>query len=138
MSLVNLKPMKPILLLWGEGRWGWIRLGIDAHLMMSILESKTNREYASSHRHGGVSVVGMLRSDGETSREIPVGAKSLAVWTKATGVASWVTSEGALASWEVGAVRSSADTSVMAGGAKGPYLVDVNREVEDVRWLLGR
>lgn len=63
-------------------------------------------------------MVGMLRSDLETSREIPEGL-----------------SRGAGVNREVGVARSSAEASVMERGAKGPHLVKVNREAKDVRWL---
>jgi hypothetical protein len=57
----------------------------------------------------------------ETSRDLP----------EIRGVAAPVTRE-------VGVAHSSVEASVMERGAKGPYLVNVNREAKDVRWLPSR
>ncbi len=124
--------MKPILLTPGEGRRGWIRLGNDAAgNPSSVSESKENRCYVSSHRHGGVRGVGMLRSVIEKSREILA-----AVFPRQKGgtphVASYQNSEDMRSCKEVGRVYSSVDDFVMKFGAKEPYLVDVNREAKDM------
>jgi hypothetical protein len=66
-------------------------------------------------------VVGMLGSDMETSRDILKSCR-----------------EDAGGGQEVGVAHSSEEASVMERGAKGPYLVDVDREAKDVRWLENR
>lgn len=66
-------------------------------------------------------MVGMLRSDLETNREIRKSCRGKA------GIDS-----------EVGVAHSSVETSVMERGAKGPYLVKVNREAKEERWLENR
>ena len=66
-------------------------------------------------------MVGMLRSDLETNREIQRPHRG-----KAAG------------NLEVGVAHSSAEASVMERGAKGPYLVKVNREAKEERWLENR
>ena len=53
-----------------------MNLGNDASLFEgSVLESKSNRCYVSSHRHGGVREVGMLRSVIAENREILIDAE---------------------------------------------------------------
>ena len=96
--------------------------GNDASLKEgSVPESKNNRCIESSHHHGGVREVGMLRSVIEKSREILADAK-INEAIKVTGNPSCRNSKGALVSEEVGVVRSSDEVSVMENGAKGPYL----------------
>ena len=93
------------------------------------------------YRHGGVGVVGMLGSEIEISREILTDAES-----KEAGNATRITSgfrEGVLVRQEVGVAHSSASPeregdSCNERGAKGPYLVDVNREAKEGRWLENR
>jgi hypothetical protein len=63
----------------------------------------------------------MQRSDIETSREI--------LRSRGNGAAGYQ---------EVGVAHSSVETSVMESGAKEPYLVDVNREAKEERWLENR
>jgi len=108
MSLETYKnTMKLTYWLARESRWGQIRIGTNASCNHagSVPESKDNRCNASVHRHGGVCVVGMLRSGLETSREIHVRAEE---WecSEATGVTS-VKSEGILAYGEVWNVRQA-------------------------------
>jgi len=63
MSPVIPKPMKLILLTPGESRRGWMTLGKGSSLLeRDAPVSKNNRCIESSHRHGGVREVGMLRS----------------------------------------------------------------------------
>ncbi|MCF6314077.1 MAG: hypothetical protein L3J39_16640 [Verrucomicrobiales bacterium] len=127
--------MKPILLTPGEGRRGWMKLGNDASLLKrSVPESKNNRCYVSSHRHGGVREVGMLRSVIETSREVLADALSPSGngEPEATHIASCRNSKGVRVCEEVGGGRSSDDGFVMKHGAKEPYLVEVNREGKDM------
>jgi hypothetical protein len=78
----------------------------------------------------------MRRSDIETSREILINAES-GKPEKATCITSY-NGKGALVHQEVGGVHSSVDGFVMKHGAKEPYLVDVNREVKEERWLENR
>lgn len=131
MSLENATPMKLSLSDYGESRWGWIRLGKDAPVInRSVPESKNNRYDASSQHHGGVGGVGMLRNGIETNREILTdGMNSKEV--KPTHATSHP-DKSVLVCEEVGGVHSSDDGFVMKLGAKGPYLVDVNREGKDV------
>jgi hypothetical protein len=124
--------MKLSLLTPDESRRDWMKLGNDASLREgSVRESKNNRCYVSSHHHGGVREVGMLRSVIETSREILTDAE-INEAIKATGISSCQNSKGVMVDEEVGVARSSVDAPVMGSGAKGPYLVDVNREGRDV------
>lgn len=124
--------MKLILLTPGESRRGWMTLGKGSSLLeRDAPESNNNRCIESSHRHGGVREVGMLRSVIEKSREILTGAESSKM-IKATRITSCKNSKGVLVSEEVGVARSSVDASVMGGGAKEPHLVDVNREGKDM------
>ena len=116
----------------GEGRWGQIRLGMNGTDLKfrNVLESKDNRYDASVHHHGGVRVVGMLRSGSGKSREIHVRAEEREC-SEATGATS-VKNEGILSYGEVGGVHSSDEALVMRGGAKGLYLVEVNRARQNV------
>lgn len=130
MSLENATTMKLSLSDYGESRWGWIRLGNDALFLKrsgGVPESKNNRCYASSHRHGGVGGVGMLRSVIETNREIltDVEINEAIKTTRTTSPCD----KGVVVCEEVGVAHSSVDASVMECRAKEPYLVDVNREV---------
>ena len=75
----------------------------------------------------------MLRSVIETSREILIDAK-INKATKATHIAS-PSDKNVMLHEEVGVANMSDDAPVMGCGAKEPYLVDVNREETDVRWL---
>lgn len=136
MSLEKLRTVKLILFGVGESRRGWIRLGNDAIdiEISSFPESKHNRCHASSHRHGGVCGVGMLRSVIEKSREIRPDAK-INEAIKATRITSHDHGKGVVVCAEVGVARSSDEAPVMGCGAKGPYLVDVNSEGKDMRWL---
>jgi hypothetical protein len=118
MSLEKQSTMKPNCSVRSEGRWDWIRTGKGvSSIAGGAREFRDNRCHTSNHRHGGVCVVGMSRSDAETSREIP----------------EWPHGNGRMPR-EVGMVHSSVDASVMGGGAKGPYLVGATREAKDVRW----
>ncbi len=81
-------------------------------------------------------MVGMQRSDIETSREILMNV--LAGEPAETTRISSHYGKGVLVYQEVGVAHSSAETSVMERGAKGPYLVDVNREAKEERWLENR
>jgi len=81
-------------------------------------------------------VVGMLRSDIETNREILMNAEA-GEPAKATRITSCY-GKGALVHQEVGGAHSSDDGFVMKHGAKEPYLVDVNREAKEERWLENR
>jgi hypothetical protein len=127
--------MKLNLLTPDESRWDWMNLGNDASLTLtsegSIPESKSNRCYVSSHRHGGVRGVGMLRSVIDIIREILIDAE-IGKTIKATHIASCHNSKGVMVGKEVGGVYSSVDVPVMGYGAKRPYLVDVNRERKDM------
>jgi hypothetical protein len=135
MSLDNLIPMKLILLTPGESRRGWMKLGNDASLSeRRISESKNNRHHVSSHRHGGVREVGMLRSVIETSRENLTDTPSFPRNGRQgkTHNSSCRTSKSVLVCEEVGGVHSSDEGFVMKHGAKEPYLVEVNRERKDM------
>lgn len=93
----------------------------------------------------------MLRSVIETNREILTDI-SLCIRNERneiTHVSSCYHSKNVMVGEEVGVVRSSCDDLVMRLGAKGPYLVDVNREVsrlalavpalrKEMRWLINR
>lgn len=127
MCLENATTMKLSLSDYGESRWGWIRLGNDAPVLnRSVRESKNNRCYASSQHHGGVGGVGMLRNVIEINREILTdGMNSKEVMPTHTTSPS---DKSVVVCEEVGGVHSSDDGFVMKLGAKGPYLVDVNRE----------
>ena len=128
MSLDKQTTMKLNLLARGESRRGWIRLGNGASISGGrASESKNNKCYASSYRHGGVGGVRMLRSVIETSREILIDAKVNKA-TKATHIAS-PSDKNVMLHEEVGVANMSDDAPVMGCGAKEPYLVDVNREV---------
>ncbi len=112
-----------------------MKLGNDASLSEgSVPESKNNRSYVSSHRHGGVREVGMPRSVIETSREILADISLLPSngAHEITHIASCRNSEGVRVCEEVGGVHSSDDGFVMKHGAKEPYLVGVNREGKDM------
>ena len=118
-----------------ERRRDWIRLGKDSSSRARrVSESKNNWCYASSHRHGGVCGVGMLRSVIETSREILIDILSpfRNESCETTHIASCYNSKGVMVGKEVGGVYSSVDVPVMGYGAKRPYLVDVNRERKDM------
>jgi len=112
--------MKLILLTPGESRRGWMTLGKGSSLLeRDAPVSKNNRCIESSHRHGGVREVGMLRSVIEKSREILTGAKK-SKKIEATRITSCKHSKGVLVSEEVGVARSSEDASVMERGG-GEY-----------------
>jgi hypothetical protein len=125
--------MKLSLLTLGESRRGWMKLGNDTISQPSatrrVPESKNNRYDVSSHRHGGVREVGMLRSVIETSREI-LAVVAVRKMSKTPRMTSYQNREDAGDCKEVGGVHSSDDGFVMKLGAKEPYLVDVNREVK--------
>ncbi len=97
----------------------------------SIPESKNNRQYVSSHHHGGVREVGMLRSVIDITREILIDAE-INEAIKATRITSCDNSKNAMVGEEVGGANKSVDGFVMKLGAKKPYLVDVNRERKDM------
>jgi len=138
MSLEILRTMKLIPLSEGESRRGWIRLGNDSpSAWRRVPESKNNRCYTSSHRHGGVCGVGMLRSVIETSREILIGVRFVFLTSsrmagETTTVTSYQNSKRRSVNEEVGVAHSSDDGFVMKLGAKEPYLVGANREGKDV------
>ena len=73
----------------------------------------------------------MLRSIIVTNREI-LTTVEVNEATKTSCVTSYRNSEYIGNCEEVGGVHSSVDDLVMRFGAKGPYLVDVNRERKDM------
>ena len=130
MSLESARTTKPSILEWCEGRRDLIRSGNDPlELIKRVPESRNNGSNASNHHRSGVGEVGMLGSEIETSREIPVNAEGESrgkVHHKSQ------TRQGCSVHGEVGMVRSSVDAPVMGCRAKGSYLVDVNREEKDM------
>ncbi len=112
-----------------------MNLGNDTSLSSlskeSVPESKNNRQYVSSHHHGGVREVGMLRSVIDITREILIDAE-INEAIKATRITSCDYSKNTLVDEEVGGANKSVDGFVMKLGAKKPYLVDVNRERKDM------
>ena len=117
MSLEKAKTtMKPSLWVMGEGRRNVIRLGNDTLSSTqggrSVPESRNNGCYASRYRHGGVSGVGMWRSEAGKRRGILI-------------------CDVQASRKEAGKVHSSVEALVMRRGAKEPYLVAVNRRVKD-------
>jgi hypothetical protein len=99
-------------------------------------EAKNNRCIESSHRHGGVREVGMLRNVIATISEILIDAKRAereSEANKATRIASCFST--ARVRWSVR--KSEGHVVVLIGfvmkqGARAPYLVDVNREGKDM------
>ncbi len=105
-----------------------MNLGNDASLSeRSVPESKNNRQYVSSHHHGGVREVGMLRSVIDITREILIDAE-INEAIEATRITSCDNSKNVMVGEEVGGANKSVDNLCNEDGAKKPYLVDVNRE----------
>jgi hypothetical protein len=130
MSLENSTTMRLSILVRCESRRNSVRFGNDfLQQKKEVLESKYNRCHAPSYRPSGVGGVGMLRSVIETNREI-LTAVEVNETTDASHVTSYRNSECMGNCKEVGGVHSSVDVSVMEYGAKGPYLVNVNRDNE--------
>ena len=122
MSLEKRTPMKPIRSTRGEGRRDWIRFGKDPSRQCGGFEKPKTTGVVRPV----IVMAGSAWSECEAVR-----------WRQA-GRSRGSQSSNAKADREVGKARSSAETSVMERGAKGPYLVSVNSEAKEVRWLENR
>jgi len=110
--------MKPSLFKIGEGCQDWAKVN----------PAKSGRDLndgLSSHRHGGVSGVGMCEKELGVRGEIPASGRQ-----RPTAGTSGEYREADLACVEVGAVRSSEEAG-NDRGAKGPHLVNANSEAKD-------
>jgi hypothetical protein len=110
--------MKPSPFRTGEGCQDWAKVNPAA-------SGRDLNGGLSSHRHGGVSGVGMCEKELGVRGEIPAGG-----WQHPTAGTSGEYREADLACVEVGAVRSSEEAGNVRG-AKGPHLVNANREAKD-------
>lgn len=111
--------MKPIRSTRGEGRRDWIRFGKDSSQQCGESENPKTTGVVRP-------VIIMAGSAWSECEEV--------IWRQA-GRSRGSRCKDAKLNWEVGGVHSSEEASVMESGAKGPYLVSVNREAKDVRWL---
>ena len=112
--------MKPNLFRIGEGCQDWAKVN-------PATSGRDLNDGLSSHRHGGVSGVGMCGEVVGVRGEIPASG-----WQHPTAGTSGQSREAALARVEVGAVHSS-DEAGNDRGAKGPHLVNANSEAKDWR-----
>lgn len=143
MSLVKFKSVKPSYSRYSEGWQEWLKTSKGRIAVSGAVgESGDNSYHVSIHHHGGVSGDGMFGSNMEISREILTDAEPKEAG-EATCITSCQNSKGVLVCQEVGVAHSSARparerSSCKGSGAKEPYLVNVNREAKEERWLENR
>lgn len=122
LSLEKRTSMKPIRSTRGEGRRDWIRIGKG---LSPEGGGSENPRTMGDKRPVNVMAGSAWSECGEV------------IWRQA-GRSSKGKGGDVGPREEVGGVHSSEEASVMERGAKGPWLVNVNSEAKDVRWLPGR
>ena len=144
MSLVRIRTVKPSCCLSSEGGKQWLKTSKEVSLAKRrIRESGINSCDVTIDRHGGVRGGGMFGSNMETSREILTDAPDQRSGRSNTHDKLLEPVSMKWSAQEVGVVHSSASparerSSCNGSGAKGPHLVNVNREVKALRWLENR
>jgi hypothetical protein len=122
MSPEKPQTVEPSLLKTGEGCQDWT-------MVNPMPNGRDQNDGWSDHRHGVVCGDGMPDQVGVLTEEICPGGRQ-----RPTASASGKIREARSARTEVGAAHSSEEGSNDAG-VKGPYLVGVNGETREVRWL---